>query len=262
MHLVKLVVLGGPGVGKTSLIEQFLRNEFGEHGETSKSGDTYNFSIIMNSNLFHVKIIDMPMINYFPANAFYEWTDYRGCALRSADAYLLLFDLTSPGTFHYIKVIRDQLFESRNMQNIPVWVLANKADLCTSILTTMRGSGHHHHHQQQQQQQNPHLPVYHHSHHDDLTPALRDLANLVKKHWKCSYIECSAKYNWRVVPIFKDIMKTLEGTLSRDSDSDHHQRDSDHGESFKITFSGHSGAHRTVNNSTSNHNTDKSCVIL
>lgn len=104
-HLVKLCVLGSSGVGKTSLVEQFLENNFqGDHRPTKMSADnTYNFSILINSNLYHVKIIDMPMISYFPANTFYEWTDFRQCALRNAHGYLLVFDLTSPGTFHYIK---------------------------------------------------------------------------------------------------------------------------------------------------------------
>lgn len=57
----------------------------------------------MNSNLYQVKLIDMPTISYFPSNAFCEWTDYRGCALRSASAYVLVFDLTSPSSFHYVK---------------------------------------------------------------------------------------------------------------------------------------------------------------
>jgi Ras-like protein family protein 10B len=106
-HLVKLCVLGSCGVGKTSLVEQFIYNNFdGNHRPTKLSGDTYNFSIIsssINSNLCHIKIIDMPMISYFPTNSFYEWTDYRRCALRTAHAYIIVFDLTSPGSFHYVK---------------------------------------------------------------------------------------------------------------------------------------------------------------
>ncbi len=103
-HLVKLCVLGSCGVGKTSLVEQFIYNNFdGNHRPTKLSGDTYNFSVIINSNLYHIKILDMPMISYFPTNSFYEWTDYRLCALRTAHAYVIVFDLTSPGSFHYVK---------------------------------------------------------------------------------------------------------------------------------------------------------------
>lgn len=100
MHLIKLVVLGAPGVGKTSIIQQFVENYFNDSYNSTTLNpfeNSYNFAIIMNESVYQVKIVDMPVISYFPSNAFYEWSDYRGCALRSAHGYLLIFDLTSPG---------------------------------------------------------------------------------------------------------------------------------------------------------------------
>lgn len=38
----------------------------------------------------------------------------------------------------------------------------------------------------------------------------RDVVTLVRKHWKCSYVECSAKYNWHVVAVFKELMKAVD----------------------------------------------------
>ena len=96
------------------------------------------------------------------------------------------------------------------MQNVPVWVVGNKADLCMNVLATMRSHRHDHH--------NP-RPLLHSSQHqasspyEDLTPAFKDLANMVRKQWKCSYIECSIKYNWRILPIFREIIKSLETSL-------------------------------------------------
>lgn len=100
MHLVKLVVLGATGTGKSSIIQQFLESTFTEVRSATTlnpADNSYTFTIIMNGSVYQIKIIDMPMINYFPTNSFFEWTDYRGCALRSAHGYLLIFDLTSPG---------------------------------------------------------------------------------------------------------------------------------------------------------------------
>lgn len=44
----------------------------------------------------------------------------------------------------------------------------------------------------------------------------RDIVNLVKKHWKCGYIECSAKYNWKVVAVFKELINMIDNVEIRD----------------------------------------------
>lgn len=35
-------------------------------------------------------------------------------------------------------------------------------------------------------------------------------ANLVRKQWKCVHLECSAKYNWRVTAVFRELMKAVD----------------------------------------------------
>ena len=78
-------------------------------------------------------------------------------------------------------------------------------------------------------------------------------------------MECSAKYNWRVVPIFRDIIKTIENTVMGENIGRDHREHSgaDHSDQIKVTISdGHSsGAVRHTNNSTSNENV-RLCVIL
>lgn len=83
-----------------------------------------------------------------------------------------------------------------------------------NVLATMRSHRHdyHHHHQRP----SLHLASQHQaaSPYEDLIPAFKDLANLVRKQWKCSYLECSVKFNWRVLPIFREIVKSLESIAS------------------------------------------------
>jgi ras-like protein family member 10A len=153
------------------------------------------------------------------------------------------------------------------MQNIPVYVVGNKADLCTSVLNNMRGShhhGHYHHH---------HTSQFHHhsSHHTDhdITPAFKELASLVRKQWKCNYLECSAKYNWRLIPIFKDILKTIEANQRTLEMSSAH-RDQEHHDSLKFSITTASGHFSTTTHSTrssvpmrtSNTINSSSCVII
>lgn len=36
-----------------------------------------------------------------------------------------------------------------------------------------------------------------------------NVSNLVKKTWKCGYIECSAKYNWHILLLFSELLKSV-----------------------------------------------------
>lgn len=249
-------MLGSTAVGKSTLLQQFVASQFEEaYTPTPPGGTTLHTSCSLNGHIYHFRLLDMPAIREFPANSLAEWTEYQTAELRTAHAYVFVFDLSTPASFYYVKgklgwdgdnknklkscflpnsVLRDQLFDSRNMSNVPVWVVGNKADLCMNVLATMRSHRHDHHHHPHHTHPHTHHPPphpprhqllhttshhYHHYHqstaspYEDILPAFKDLANLVRKQWKCSYLECSAKYNWRILPIFREIVKSLEAEL-------------------------------------------------
>jgi len=134
------------------------------------------------------------------------------------------------------------------MTNIPVIVVANKIDLVASKnyvpppAQPPRPQHHHHHHQHHHQhhhhqaESGNHLSVAGcsniltlsplislngaltngHSHAHPPPPAdfgqIRDrkeISHLVKKTWRTSHIECSAKFNWNVMSIFRELAVTL-----------------------------------------------------
>ena len=80
-------------------------------------------AVIINEHLYEVRIIDCPYIPYFPVSSLYEWTDFRGYGLRNATAYILVYDITSEDSFQYIKNIREQILESRDMHDVPIFVV-------------------------------------------------------------------------------------------------------------------------------------------
>ncbi|XP_047737294.1 ras-like protein family member 10A, partial [Hyalella azteca] len=49
----------------------------------------------------------------------------------------------------------------------------------------------------------------------------REMASLVRKQWKAGYVEVSAKYNWRVVAAFRELIAAVEETRARDSSRPH-----------------------------------------
>lgn len=193
---VKVILLGAPAVGKTSIIQQFVWNDFNEDYVPTDRKHTYYPSVITNDRRFEIKISDIPVIPYFPVNSYYEWTNFRYYGLRSCTAYVLVFDLSNLETFQYIKTIREQIYESRNMNNVPILVVGNKEDL----ITNEDGHG-----------GNVKMAIT-----SGVEERRRDIINLVKKHWKCGYVECSAKFNWKVYGVFRELINMIDHLDSRD----------------------------------------------
>ncbi|XP_071447894.1 uncharacterized protein [Hetaerina americana] len=252
--LVKVILLGAPAVGKTSIVQQFVWNEFCDTYYPTDRRHTYYPSVVINGRLYDLKISDLPPVPYFPVDSLLEWTDYRSYGLRSATAYVLVFDLSNAAdTFRHIKCLREQMAGSRDMRNVPVVVVGNKHDRlhgpigvgagqtpgsflgvpCLSpasgygasgMSSTLPagggnsqsgshtvanyGPGHASSVLFQQQSQSTALAE---------SRERRDIANIVKKHWRCGYVECSAKYNWRVVAVFKELMKAVDSMEGRES---------------------------------------------
>ncbi|XP_023338851.1 ras-like protein family member 10B [Eurytemora carolleeae] len=176
---IKLAVLGDTGVGKSAVLERFVRNSFSSHHERTTRKQEYMPSLILDNSIFELKIVDIPVINRFPANSEEEWEEYRFYGLRSAHAYLLVFDVSSHQSFQFITTIRDQISSSRDISSIPVIVIANKSDLVPTLSP-------------------------------DQNRTRLENANIVKKTWKLGYVESSAKYNYNITYIFRTLAQELK----------------------------------------------------
>jgi len=54
-----------------------VNNKFNtDHCLTSEKAEFFP-SLILNGSLFELKLIDLPVIPFFPPNSFAEWNDYR-----------------------------------------------------------------------------------------------------------------------------------------------------------------------------------------
>ncbi|KAF0294739.1 Ras-like protein family member 10B [Amphibalanus amphitrite] len=137
---------------------------------------TYFPAVLLNSRLFAFRLHDVSGVRRFPAGADQEWSQCRALGLRSAAAYLLVFDLTCADSFRYIRAIREQMLESRDMQRVPVIVVGNKRDRVAARDTR----------------------------------DCRDFSATVRKQWKWPYVECSAKFNYRVLQVFRELTMALD----------------------------------------------------
>ncbi|KAL6465148.1 hypothetical protein MHYP_G00252810 [Metynnis hypsauchen] len=102
-----------------------------------------------------------------------EWLDSRCRGVRNASAYILVYDICCVESFEYVKMIRQQIVDNRegSSSEVPILVVGSKRDLQRHRFTQRRA-----------------------------------ISVLVKKTWKCGYVECSAKYNWHVLLLFKELL--------------------------------------------------------
>ncbi|XP_045606381.1 ras-like protein family member 10B [Procambarus clarkii] len=178
-QLIKVVVLGATGVGKTAIIKQFVHNEFPASHQPTRGRANHWPSVLVNDRVYQLCIADLPPIRAFPQNSFTEWADYRFYGLRSAMAYVFVFDLTCYESFTHIKALRDQVYESRDMREVGVVVVGNKRDLVEATEAREKRE-------------------------------IRDVPAIVRKQWKAAYVEVSAKCNWHVVAAFRELLLAVE----------------------------------------------------
>lgn len=116
----KIVVMGAAKVGKSSIISQFLYGTFSpkykrtveemHHGDFNVAGVHLTLDILDTSGAFE-----------FPA--------MRALSISSADAFILVYDVTDNSTFEEARAIRDQIHEAKATTNVPIVVVGNKIDL-------------------------------------------------------------------------------------------------------------------------------------
>nr|XP_036871310.1 ras-like protein family member 10B isoform X1 [Manis javanica] len=172
----RVAVLGARGVGKSAIVRQFLYNEFSEVCVPTTARRLYLPAVVMNGHVHDLQILDFPPISAFPVNTLQEWADACCRGLRSVHAYILVYDICCFDSFEYVKTIRQQILETRviGTSETPIIIVGNKRDL-------QRGRV---------------IPRWNVSH-------------LVRKTWKCGYVECSAKYNWHILLLFSELLKSV-----------------------------------------------------
>ena len=64
-----------------------------------------------------ITFFDVPRLENFPSNSLEEWELDGAIGMRSADAFILLYDVTNDESFEYVKRIGNDILEVTNVQN-------------------------------------------------------------------------------------------------------------------------------------------------
>ncbi|KAL2086289.1 hypothetical protein ACEWY4_017348 [Coilia grayii] len=123
----RIVVLGAPRVGKTSILRRFLRDGFDDQYEPT-SEDFHRKLYHIRGETYQIDILDASGERSFPAK--------RRLSILTGNIFLLVFSLDDRNSFEEVCALRTEivaaktaLLKSKERARVPTVVCANKADL-------------------------------------------------------------------------------------------------------------------------------------
>jgi Ras-related protein Rab-7A len=122
--LLKVIILGDSGVGKTSLMNQYVHKRFSKQYKATIGADFLTKEVMIDEKLVTLQIWDTAGQERFQSLgvAFY----------RGADSCVLVHDITDSKSFESLEAWMDEFLAHaapRNAESFPFVVLGNKADL-------------------------------------------------------------------------------------------------------------------------------------
>jgi len=122
--LLKVIILGDSGVGKTSLMNQYVNKKFSTQYKATIGADFLTKEVMVDDRLVTMQIWDTAGQERFQSLgvAFY----------RGADCCVLVYDVNNAKSFETLDSWRDEFLvqaSPRDSENFPFVVLGNKIDM-------------------------------------------------------------------------------------------------------------------------------------
>merc|ERR1719231_1596660 len=107
--LLKVIILGDSGVGKTSLMNQYVHKRFSNQYKATIGADFLTKEVMIDDKLVTLQIWDTAGQERFQSLgvAFY----------RGADACILVYDITNPKSFDHLDSWRDEFLIQASPRN-------------------------------------------------------------------------------------------------------------------------------------------------
>ncbi|KAL9651321.1 hypothetical protein ABK040_001273 [Willaertia magna] len=161
----KLAVCGSGGVGKSCITIQYVKNQFVESWDPTIE-DSYQKTITVDGHTVQLDILDTAGQE--------EYKGLRDEYMRTADAFLLVFDITRSLSFDSLTEFYKQICRSKDCDNPCVALVGNKCD----------------------------LPP------EDRQVTMEHIREAENK-WKTRYVECSAKTKTNIDDAFLLVVKDV-----------------------------------------------------
>mmetsp|Transcript_67362 Transcript_67362/g.60513 ORF Transcript_67362/g.60513 Transcript_67362/m.60513 type:complete len:218 (+) Transcript_67362:104-757(+) len=122
--LVKIIIIGESGVGKTAILHQYVMDKFIQEHKATIGADFLTKEINVDDKIVTLQIWDTAGQERFQSlgNAFY----------RGADACILVYDITDQKSFDQIEDWKQKFVNQANIENereYPFLLLGNKSDM-------------------------------------------------------------------------------------------------------------------------------------
>lgn len=129
MHYkIKIIVIGEPGVGKTSLVKKFVSGQFSGDYRASIGTNMFIKEILIDSNEFMNRI----SIYLWDIAGQERWIKMRHIYYGGTQGALIVGDLSRKRTFEQIEKFWYPDLKT-HCENIPIVLIANKHDLSHQI---------------------------------------------------------------------------------------------------------------------------------
>ena len=126
-YVYKLIIIGDPAVGKTSLINRFVQDQF-----ESEYKETIGTNIVKKVVKLENDIVNFTIWDIAGQE---RWTDMRQVYYKGAAAAMIVYDVTRKITFQHIE--NYWVPDLRNfieVKKIPLILIANKNDLSKNLV--------------------------------------------------------------------------------------------------------------------------------
>ncbi|KAL9984132.1 hypothetical protein ACROYT_G006395 [Oculina patagonica] len=120
-NVFNVVVLGAGGVGKTSLVTRFVKNEFSEDYIPTVE-DLYERSI-------HLRRGVSAMLQVLDTAGSYQFPAMKRLTLQYGDAFILVYSVTDPASLDEALKLQQEIYEAKGTEDVPMVLVGNKCDL-------------------------------------------------------------------------------------------------------------------------------------
>ncbi|XP_070614395.1 ras-like protein family member 11A-like [Erythrolamprus reginae] len=126
--VIKLVVLGGRGVGKTALIVRFLTKRFiGDY--EANTGALYSRKFTIDGEQISLQVQDTPFVSLEDENDTICCQEQINRSIYWADGFVFVYSITDYESYRVIRPLHQHVRKIHPNANIPLLLMANKGDL-------------------------------------------------------------------------------------------------------------------------------------